>query len=120
MARDARHFRVVESADADLVVGSEKAERRAQAGKVFRSRCTDAQQADGNDQKRQSRHDILQILCGAMTCRETGIEIKRLAPHIGFMSSLPLERDLFDEPALPGLAQAEAIVTPAEERDLIA
>jgi alkylated DNA repair dioxygenase AlkB len=36
------------------------------------------------------------------------------------MSSLPHEPDLFDEPALPGLAQAEALVTPAEEQALIA
>jgi DNA oxidative demethylase len=30
-----------------------------------------------------------------------------------------LERDLFDEPLLPGLAQAEGIITSAEERALI-
>jgi DNA oxidative demethylase len=34
--------------------------------------------------------------------------------------SLAPERDLFDEPALPGLTQAEALVAPAEERVLIA
>ena len=49
-----------------------------------------------------------------MTCREMGIEIKRAASHITGMSSLALERDLFDEPALPGLTQAEALVTPDE------
>jgi alkylated DNA repair protein (DNA oxidative demethylase) len=36
------------------------------------------------------------------------------------MSSLAHESDLFDAPALPGLAQAEALVTPAEELALIA
>jgi DNA oxidative demethylase len=46
--------------------------------------------------------------------------LKRLAPHIKGMSPLPPEPDLFDEPALPGLAQVEALVTPAEEQDLIA
>jgi DNA oxidative demethylase len=36
------------------------------------------------------------------------------------MSTLALQRDLFAEPALPGLAQAEAIITPAEEQTLMA
>ena len=36
------------------------------------------------------------------------------------MNRSVLQRDLFAEPALPGLAQAETIVTPAEEQTLIA
>jgi len=36
------------------------------------------------------------------------------------MSLLAHQPDLFDEPALPGLAQAEALITPAEEQALVA
>jgi DNA oxidative demethylase len=48
------------------------------------------------------------------------VEIKRLAPYIMAMSSLAVQRDLFDEPALPGLTRAEAVVAPDEEQALIA
>jgi alkylated DNA repair dioxygenase AlkB len=36
------------------------------------------------------------------------------------VSLLAQPRNLFDEPALPGLAQAEAAITPSEERELVA
>jgi len=36
------------------------------------------------------------------------------------MGSPVPRRDLFDEPAIPGLARAEGLVTPAEEQELIA
>ncbi len=36
------------------------------------------------------------------------------------MSLLAQQRDLFDEPALPGLGQAEELITPAEEQALVA
>ena len=36
------------------------------------------------------------------------------------MNRLAPQRDLLDEPALPGFAQSEALVTPAEEQALIA
>jgi DNA oxidative demethylase len=119
MAGDTRHFRIVEGADANLVIGSEKTKRRAQASKVFRSRGTGAKQAEGEQHKKQSGHDVLQFLAKRYDLPGKRIEIKLIPPHIREMSPLVLQRDLFDA-APPGLARAEAIVTPAEERALIA
>jgi alkylated DNA repair protein (DNA oxidative demethylase) len=49
----------------------------------------------------------------------TKIEIKRVAAHIQDVAIVVSQPDLFTKPALAGLSQADAIVTPEEERALI-
>src|SRR5215472_17613492 len=88
MTGNARHFRIVERADAHLIVGSEKPERGADARQVV-AQCRHAQTPDATSPPRSPARTTVPTICYGPNALGAVGRLTRRASFAMFCSHLP-------------------------------